>query len=284
MAWTERDETVWNEIMSWEQDMLNYEGNDFQYTYSKWLEAAFESIPEETRDSVFQRLDQMLFHLHSLLQGSQVQSDARERILVSARAFHEEINEIADLKKLTIDQLHYLNNQHSARHRLYSFVQGGVTGTSGLVTMAADFPAMVIINLRSVQLTALTYGYDVHIPFEMMTSLKVFHAAFLPNRLKVKGWSDLVTDLEDRDSLYFYNGSDKLTNSAWLEEPLKQALKLTAISMFKNKKVSSIPLIGMAIGAGANYQLTRKVTQYAERYYQYRYLFEKRKEEGIGNQ
>jgi hypothetical protein len=34
----------------------------------------------------------------------------------------------------------------------------------------------------------------------------------------------------------------------------------------------------MAIGAGANYQFTRKVTDFAHKYYQYRYLLKKQGE------
>ncbi len=50
------------------------------------------------------------------------------------------------------------------------------------------------------------------------------------------------------------------------------------ILLFRRKVIQGIPLISMAIGAGANYQLTRKVTDLAHKYYQYRYLKEK---EGI---
>lgn len=51
MAWTEREKAVWEEIMAWEQSMADYDGNDFQYTYSKWLNAALATIPEEALSS-----------------------------------------------------------------------------------------------------------------------------------------------------------------------------------------------------------------------------------------
>ncbi|MDQ0215005.1 hypothetical protein J2S13_001404 [Oikeobacillus pervagus] len=279
MAWSNRDEVVWNEIVEWEKSLYQYEGNDLTNTYVKWLDATFSTIPEEVQQKFYSKLDQWLFHLHSLLQGSTIQSEAREQILSSARSFHPALQDLSDMKKLTIDQLHYLNQQHTARHRLYSFIQGGVTGSGGGVTMMTDFPLMAIINLRTVQLTAMTYGYDVRIPYEMMMSLKVFHAATLPNHMKMYGWENLLDDLETKDSLYFYDGSEQLTNATWLQEPLKQIMKLMAISLFSKKKTSKWPIISMAIGAGINYQLTRKVTQYAEKYYQYRYLQAKREDQ-----
>ena len=89
---------------------------------------------------------------------------------------------------MKIDQVRYLNSQHSSRQRLYSLVQGGVTGTGGAVPLSTDLAAIAILNLRAVQITAMTYGYDPQQPFEMMASLKVFHAATLPERLKAEGW------------------------------------------------------------------------------------------------
>ncbi|KKB37586.1 EcsC family protein [Bacillus thermotolerans] len=276
MAWTEREQAVWNDVMNWEQRLADYEGNDFQYTYSKWLNRALMALPEETLESFFTQLDNVLFQIHSLLQSSQLQNEARERIIMSARVFNEEISSIQDLKKLKIDQVRYLNSQHSSRQRLYSLVQGGVTGTGGAVPLSTDLAAIAILNLRAVQITAMTYGYDPQQPFEMMASLKVFHAATLPERLKAEGWQELLMDLEERENPYFYNEQEYLTDPSWLEGTIKQFAKLFAITVFKNKKVSNLPIIGLAIGAGANYRLTKDITEFAEKYYQYRWLQEKK--------
>ncbi|MGM7636397.1 EcsC family protein [Bacillus sp. Hm123] len=276
MAWTERDAAMWDEIIAWEESLASIEGNDLQYTYSKWLHTAFEAIPEETTATFFNQLDNALFQMHSLLQGSQFQNEARERILTSARVFNEEVHTISDMKKLTLDQLAYLNHQQASRQRLYSLIQGGVTGTGGAVPVSTDFLAMILINLRAVQITAMSYGYDPQTPFEMMASLKVFHAATMPDRLKVIGWQELLLELEEQEHPFFYQESAQLTDTTWLEGPIKQLFKLMAITVFKNKKMSNLPLVSLAIGAGMNYRLTKTVTTFAEKYYQYRLLQEKK--------
>ncbi|KMY55056.1 ABC transporter substrate-binding protein [Bacillus sp. FJAT-27231] len=276
MAWTERDKVVWEEIMAWEQSLADYGGNDFQYTYSRWLNSALAAIPEETLSAFFGQLDNVLFHMHSLLQGSQFQNEARERILTSARVFREDVETLDDLKKLTIDQIRYLNSQQSTRHRLYSLIQGGITGTGGAIPISTDFAAMAILNLRAIQITAMTYGYDPQLPFEMIASLKVFHAGALPERLKAEGWQELLIELEERDHPYFYNEAEQLTDLTWMEGPVKQLGKLLAIAMFKNKKMANLPLISLVIGAGTNYRMTKNMTEFAEKYYQYRWLLEKR--------
>ena len=70
--------------------------------------------------------------------------------------FNEDIMTITDLKHLSIDQLNYIANQQMVKHRLYSFTQGGVSGLGGVVLLGGDIPAMAVINIRIVQLIAMT--------------------------------------------------------------------------------------------------------------------------------
>ncbi|KUP05487.1 ABC transporter substrate-binding protein [Bacillus coahuilensis m2-6] len=275
MNWSDREQALFEEVKEWEEQLLHYETNDLETTYDRLLEELMNSVPQEWQDKMFQHIDGWLFHLHSLLQGSQMQHDARESILSTARAFDPNVKTINDLSYLPVDQLRYIAEQHAGRHRLYSFIQGGITGTGGKFVLGADIPTMVVLNLRSIQLISMSYGYDVQTPFEMMISLKVFHAATLPARLRQYAWEDLIEDLTYQDNRYFYHGEESLTDYTWAEGPLKQVLKGIIISMFRKKKLGGVPVISVAIGAGVNYQLSRRVTDFAEKFYQYRYLNDK---------
>jgi hypothetical protein len=121
----------------------------------------------------------------------------------------------------------------------------------------------------------MTYGYEVNTPYEMMTSLKVFHIGTLPPRIQKEGWIMLKDELEKYENPYFYEGTEEISNITWLEQPLQQVFKALVIALFRRKIIQGMPLVSMAIGAGANYQLTRKVTELAHKYYQYRYLKER---------
>lgn len=275
MPLTDREAKVLNEIQEWERNLFNYEANDFQLTYEKYLQQSFSLLPEKVQRQFFSVIDSWLFHLHSLIQGAQLQMDAKERILSSGRIFKKDIEKIEDLRQLQIQQLEYIAEQQIARHRLYSFAQGGLAGTGGPLLLSTDIPAIAVINLRAVQLIAMTYGVEVNTPFEMMTSLKVFHTATLPSRLQKVGWTLLMNELDSRDDHYFYEGNEEITDITWLEQPVQQLLKALVITLFRKKMIQGIPLVSMAIGAGANYQLTRKVTEVAHKYYQLRYLKEK---------
>jgi hypothetical protein len=275
MGLTEREIQILTEIEKWSEQM-QYEQTDFEMTYDKWLENSLSLIPENVRTEFFSKLDNWLFHLHAILQGTQIQVDARERLIRSARVFNQDIEDISDLKELTIDQLIYLTENQIAKHRLYSFAQGGLSGTGGLLLLGTDIPGITVLNLRIVQLIAMTYGYEVNTPYEMMTSLKVFHAATLPKRMRFQGWEELTQGADGyTQNQYFYNGSEDLTDETWLELPLKHIVKAVAISVLRKRMIQGIPLVSMAIGAGMNYQLTRQVSDYAHNYYRLRFLKDK---------
>ncbi|MFJ7937375.1 EcsC family protein [Peribacillus sp. NPDC096622] len=276
MEFTNREMKVWNEISEWQEKLYQYEPTDLAALYDKWLEQGFALLPENVQQQFFEKLDTWLFHLHAMVQSSQVQIDARERILASARVFNEEIETLSDLNHLSIDQLNYIANQHIAKHRLYSFAQGGMSGSGGLLLLGSDIPAMTVINVRIVQLIAMSYGVEVNTPFEMMLALKVFNAGAMPKRLQGIAWEELIREVQTAEDDYFYLGIEELTNPTWMEQPLKQLLKALSITVFRKKQVRGIPFISMAIGAGSNYQMTRNVSEFAQKFYQYRYLLNKK--------
>lgn len=274
MPLTEREKKVLDELKEWELSLSDYVPNDLQLVYDKYLERTFSLLPEELQKQFFSNFDNWLFHLHSLIQGSQLQADAKGRILSAGRVFNPEMESIGEMKNLNLEQIQYIVDQQIARHRLYSFVQGGISGSGGNLVLGADIPAMAVINLRAVQLIAMAYGYEINTPFEMMTALKVFHAAMMPKRMQYSGWNELMEDLKqaDENEFYFYDGKEELTDVTWIEQPINQIMKGIAIMMFRKKKLEGLPIISMGIGASANYQLTRKVTEFAHKYYQMRYF------------
>ncbi|WP_110927218.1 EcsC family protein [Bacillus massiliglaciei] len=275
MELTDREIQIRNEIGEWEEKLYQYEPTDFSILYEKWLEDAFSLLPETARNQFFSQLDTWLFHLHAIVQSSQIQQDAKERILGAARVFDENIETVSDLKELKIDHLNYIAEQQVAKHRLYSFAQGGISGTGGVLLLGSDIPAMTLINVRTVQLIAMAYGYEANTPFEMMLALKVFRGGTMPKKFQADAWEELRGEIENIEDDYFYTGHEELINSAWMEQPLKQVLKGAAIMLFRKKLFQGIPLLSMGIGAAANYQMTRQVSEYALKFYQYRYLKEK---------
>ncbi|RST60592.1 EcsC family protein [Siminovitchia terrae] len=263
---------MWEDLQEWRQTLFEYETTDIENAYDKWVEQAFSLLPDSLQIQFFDKLDGWLFHLNSLLRESQLQTDAEERILRTARSMDGGIETLEDLRNLSIDQLTFLAEQQAARHRLYSFAQGGMTGSGKAVLVGSDLVGMAVINLRAVQLMAMSFGYSVQSPVGLLETLKVFHTATMPERLKMFGWEDLINDLQKGDEQFYYHEHERITDSSWVDEPLKHLLKVSLILMLSKKKVSGLPLASMAVGAGVNYKTTRKITDFTLKYYQYKHL------------
>jgi len=276
---TNREQKILEELLIWEKELSLDERSDFKRTYDYWIEKNFRQIPDLVRKKILSKLDQIFFYFHSIIQNSNWQAESREKVLSTARMLDETIISVNDMKRLTIDQMHYIAELEISKHRLTSFVQGLLTGTGGIFLLGIDFPLQLAINLRAVQMVALSYGNEVMIPYEMMLSLKVFHASLMPEHLKYKEWNRLKEELyEHSDNPYFYNGSDQLATEQTLKHITEQLIKLFIIQFFKRKTIQNIPAIGMAVGAGSNYQMTKKCTSFAQKFYQYRLLLERRGE------
>ncbi|HEY4554320.1 MAG TPA: EcsC family protein [Bacillaceae bacterium] len=279
MNWTDRDEAVFEQLEEWRQSFLEYEATDFENSIDKWMDKAFSLLPEELQTQFFSKLDNWLFHMNSLLRESRIQEEAGNRIMTAARAFHPAVGSLEDLKSLSIDQLTFMAEQHAARHRLYSLAQGGMAGSGRKVFAASDYLALMVINLRAIQVIAMTFGNPVQSPKGLLETLKVYHVATMPERLKMFGWEELMDDLNKKDEEFYFDVPDPLSDHTWIDEPLKQLFKLGLITSISRKK-EKLPLLAMAVGAGVNYRTTRKVTDFAIKYYQYKHLWEKSGETG----
>ncbi|MDQ0174558.1 EcsC family protein [Bacillus chungangensis] len=277
MKWTEQDERFWNELLKWEQTLKEFKEGSIDHTsYSRWIQQSFALLPQEVQDRFLATCNSTIFYMHSFLQSSSFQLEAREQIIQSGRIFDHTITNLTDMKHLSLDQLHYLCDQHASKHRLYAFIQGGITGTGKPLAILSDSLVLAVIQMRVIQLIAMTYGYDVQKPSEMMASLKLFRLSTLPKRFLYDGWQELLADTERETQIYFYEGNEAFIQPIYVEEILKQLGKLCLILSIKQKKSTSLPLISMTIGSMINFRMTKRVTDLAAKYYQFRYLLDKK--------
>ncbi|WP_243386051.1 EcsC family protein [Bacillus kexueae] len=280
----DRERLFFEEIRKWEKELAYDQRSDFHRTYDYWVEKGFERIPSNIRKKLFHQLDHFLFYGHSFIQNSNWQSESRNRLISSARILKPSIDTIQDLQELPIEQLRYLADMQMSKHRLASLTQGAITGTGGMLLIGMDIPLQLVINLRAIQMIAMSYGNEVNTPFEMMLSLKVFHASLLPSYLTHREWNKLKEEIsEHSDNPYFYNGDERLSSEQTLKTITNQIAKLLLIQAVKRKTLQSIPFLGIGVGARMNYQLTKRSTTFAQRFYEYRALQNKyREDENVG--
>ncbi len=55
MPLTERETKVYYDILKWENQLYEYEANDFEQTFDKFLERYFSMLPEDVQEQFFAR-------------------------------------------------------------------------------------------------------------------------------------------------------------------------------------------------------------------------------------
>ncbi|TCP32062.1 EcsC family protein [Scopulibacillus darangshiensis] len=275
MALTKAEEEMLERINKWENRFFHYEPTDFSVLYQSWIRRSQDNLSPEWVSKANHTIDRLVFHLQSLIQSTEWMKNGRDKILTEARAIDSGIKDIDDLKQLSVHQLAFIAQKHIGKQRLISSLQGGMTGTGGLFLLTLDVPLSIALQLYAVQLIALTYGYEVMLPGEMMTALKVFHIGLLPKRLKRSAWIEVEKEvIEGEVNPYFYEGQE-IMNPSWVGSGIKQIGKTVVISSLKKKMLQGVPILGIAFGAGLNYAQARQVTDIAHHFYQKRCLMER---------
>ncbi|MBU9714649.1 EcsC family protein [Evansella tamaricis] len=276
MSLSQRETQVWNEIEFWESVQFSNKGTDFSLSYQKGINSIFKREGVNWSKKLLNRLDNVLFQLQATAQQGRMDQQTRDNIFSQARIFQSDIYSLEDMKKLTIDQLRFIAKKQLARQRIIAFTQGGLTGFGGLPLFLSDLPLMLTINLRTVQLVAMTYGYDLRKPYEMMMVLKVFHAISLPRALQEQAWKQLISEVKINDNEWiFYEGEEEITEEAWMQRPLNHLIKIVFLSFARRKLIQGVPLFSVIAGASINYEFARHISEASHFFYQKRHLIEK---------
>lgn len=274
-----REKRLLNEIHAWEKHLREDMRPELQRTYDDWFKEMLDRLPEKRKRIFFSKVDDVLFHFYSVIHNSSLLHDSGKKIISIAQNFDGSILTINDCKRLSADQQHYIADTQLAKHRLYSFLQGGLTGAGGVLFFGMDLPALSIIQIKAVQVAAMSYGYETNSPYEMMNSLKVYQAAILPKHLRWKAWAELMNELETTtDSPFLYEGEEQLADESLIHHTASQIGKLFIVAAARRKVFQGIPIIGISLCAGANYRFTKQVTDFAQHYYACRRLREREEE------
>lgn len=93
------EERVLREIERWENEMSNYELNDFEKLYDEWMMQYFSKLPGPLKKNFFESIDQWFLYTYTFLQNTNSQTEATQRILQIARTYDENIERIEDLQE-----------------------------------------------------------------------------------------------------------------------------------------------------------------------------------------
>ncbi|MDQ0168122.1 EcsC family protein [Bacillus horti] len=238
--------------------------------FSEWMDL----LPSEYQKIAVEAIDQVMFALANFCQQKAAVIETEHKIMVEARLFHEQIEAIEDMQKLSIQQLEFMESKIRSRFSKYALAEGGIAGLGHPLGLLLDFPALLTINLKMVQSIASTYGYSLRYPPEQALALKVLHAASLPKMYEEEAWSWLIAELYDQldeDFPFYQEDQGTIIQREWLQTLAKQWIKSIGLYGLKKATKQKYSIVGAVLAAGANYQFTTHIGQVASRFYQYRF-------------
>ncbi len=141
--------------------------------------------------------------------------------------------------------------------------EGGITGAGGFLLSMADFPLLVGIKIKLLFEIAALYGYEVKDFKERLYILYIFQLAFSNGQSASKVFLHLQ-DWEDKLEILPENAD----NFDWktFQQEYRDYIDLAKLAQL-------IPVVGVAVGAVANYQLIKKLGKTAMMAYRMRAEF-----------
>jgi hypothetical protein len=272
-----REQQLLDEIEEWQKSYLYRDEALQDINYEQWITKLMNQVSPDLRDQYIEKVDTILFHLSTFLQSSNFLLESRSRIIQEAKALNGEIEQIADLRTCSIDQLIHLSNHQVAKHRLLSLVQGGMSGSGSHLLTGIDVPASVLLQLYSVQRVAMCYGYDTSEPYELLVALKVFNLTTLSRSSKQENWKELEVEVfgGKRFHPYFFESNENFLKLKWDQFVFKQLSKVLLLYYVKKKFKRKLPILGILFGGLSNYRMTREITEVANNFYRKRNLNER---------
>lgn len=138
--------------------------------------------------------------------------------------------------------------------------EGGITGAGGFLLSMADFPLLIGIKIKLLFEIAALYGHDVKDFKERLYILYIFQLAFSNSEASAK----IFTHMQDWDEkLEILPESSENFDWKTFQQEYRDYIDLAKLAQL-------IPVIGVAVGAVANYQLLKKLGKTAMMAYRMR--------------
>ncbi len=207
-------------------------------------------------------------------------------------------------------ELSKLVNSNKSKDIIAAFTEGGVTGAAGFWGLPFNFVLSTFLYFRAVQSIAMFYGYDVkNDSAELQIASEVFTNALSPMKNDVnnevssiivkimlmsqaaivqqtakKTWTDmalrggaslLITQMRALANRFAQKALEKVGAKGLERSLFKEALEQIGRKLTLKMVGKSVPYFSAAIGALIDTAQMRKVLEYADIFYQKRFILEK---------
>lgn len=263
---SESERLVWDEVTRWAIDPASsWTPVTERIDAAKaWLASI---VPDSVTKPIFDAVRGGLLALHDAADAM----TRDEALFADLRKRGYTVSAIPDLRNVPIEVLDDVSSSSMTGGKILAALEGAGTGAGGVAFIAADIPAIMLLNLRFISQIAHTYGFDTRSQEEKTFVLNLLGAASADRTAKASFLNNL-----NRIAL------DVARNKTWkdLEEHVVVALarkiaEIIGTKLTKKKLAQLIPVVGSAVGAGSNYAYTHDNLEAARMMYRKRWLIER---------
>ena len=194
--------------------------------------------------------------------------------------------QISDLKNKDFKLSDELANNIHNRAIGLAVAQGGAAGAAGIVGLAVDIPAIIMLALRTIHKIGLCYGYECHSEMDKNFALGILSASGSNSMSeKIEALATLrsieITIAKQKRKALAENAAGRQPSKEGGIIAIKNLAKQLGINITKRKAMQAIPFIGAAVGASVNGWYVKDVGWAARRAFQERWLVDNKKVKGI---
>lgn len=190
---------------------------------------------------------------------------------------------ICDLKNKNLELSDKIANRIHNWAIGLSATEGGVTGTAGILGLAADIPAVITLALHTIHKVGLCYGYECRSEMDKNFALAILSASGANSVSEKIGAMTALSSIKVTIAKQTWKKVVSGTTSArQLSKEggmiaAKTLAKQLSVNITKRKALQAIPVFGAGIGASVNGWYIKDVGWAARRVFQERWLIDNQK-------
>jgi len=228
--------------------------------------------------------------VHAATTNQGLHSVNTAKVVKSFQSHGHNVMVLGDLRRLDLEACDLSLPRHRQGYTIGAAIQGasasvvvtgatvattvtaGTTAAVAIGAVAADVTATMIEMGRIVALVAARYGYDVRSPEE-----EVFAAGALTYAVANSTTQQLasLTSLSRLTQLMMRNPTWKQLQSHQIVKVVEVVFKALGVKLTQKKLAQFVPVLGVVINGGMNYQLANQTFRRSMQAYRLRFLTEK---------
>ncbi len=210
-----------------------------------------QAVPAEIVDQAGSAVEEFL----AVLSDASKWTTDTDKILAAAKGRGIDADRIEDLRDRPLEELDDLARSFFGENTILATLSGGGTGLGGAVLIAADIPLLFMINLRLIQQISAAYGFPMIGPEYRPVVLSIYNAA-AANEPAARGAA--MREIGVAAASFAGDAAYRGKVRGTIPDQSRHVPREVAKNIVGRKLLQTIPLAGMAVGAGINYWFTRE--------------------------